>query len=376
MIHLTRNKRWSFVLLLAMSMLVMLMMSYFGLRLKGFRPKNNVQWSDSGAGLTFKRFAIAYSQSFFTPADNPSSSHLTIECALETRYTHPHPFSFVFVVHDGRDEHQLVMGQWRRTFIIMNGSDYSQDRGVPRITIELDENVGKLQLVTIVSDASGTAVYLDGKLKNQKPAFVLKYPEKADQARLVVGNNLYGDRPWTGKLGGLAFYDRALDKGVIQQHYHAWHNGRDFKKFQSDAPKLLYTFDEGAGNWVHNRTGAGSDLQVPTRMKPLKISVLSWPKFEVHAIDSLIKDVIVNLIGFIPLGFILVTTLSRLDGFGNRTLWVTVVVFSFGFSLLFETVQVWIPSRNSSALDLILNTVGSGIGVVFFNMVRGRVGIK
>lgn len=350
----------------------MLMMSYFGLRLKGFRLKNNVQWSHSGVGLTFKRFAIAYSQRFFASTYNPERNHLTIECALEPLFSYPHPFSFLLVVHDGQDERQLVVGQWRRTLIVMNGSDYRQERGVPRIMIELDENVGRLHLVTIVSDESGTAVYLDGQLKNRNNALVLRYPAKVSQTRLVVGNNLYGDRPWTGKLGGLAFYDRALNKEVVQQHCQAWYNGSDFKNFLPDAPKLLYAFDEGEGNWVHNRVGGGSDLQVPTRMKPLKISVLSWPKFEAHAIHSLIKDVTINLIGFIPLGIILMATLSKLERVGNRTLWVTVVIFSFCFSLLFEIIQGWMPSRTSSALDLILNTVGSGTGVIVFNVFRGR----
>lgn len=374
MIRIARDRRRSFFLLLLMTVIVMVMMSYFGFRLKGFRPKNHVQWSDSGVGLTFKRFAMIHTKSFFSSADRFSGNRLTIECAVEPEFSKYSGFRFLLLLHDGRDERQLVVGQWRSSLYIMNGDDYSYQRKLPRISVQLDDKAQRAQLVTIVSSASGTAVYLDGHLKKRKTALVLKLPDRVEQTRLVVGNNLRGNRPWTGKILGLALYDRVIEEEKVLKHFQTWYRGNNFNAFKPDAPQLLYAFDEGKGHTVYNRIGPGLDLMVPVRLKALKKNVLSWPKVSKSTLHNLIKDAVVNLLGFIPLGLVLAATLSRLQGVGGRTIWAVVLLSSFCFSLIIEMVQIFMPSRDSSILDLILNTFGGWLGVVLFNICRRWVG--
>jgi VanZ family protein len=41
-----------------------------------------------------------------------------------------------------------------------------------------------------------------------------------------------------------------------------------------------------------------------------------------------------------------------------------------------ETAQAWIPSRDSSILDLILNTLGGGMGGLILLWVQKRAGGK
>lgn len=376
MIRIARNRRRSFVLLLVMTVIVMVMMSYFGFRLKGFRPKNHVKWSDAGVGLTFKRFAIAHTKDFFSSVARLSGSCLTIECAVEPEFSKRSGFRFLLLFHDGRDEHQLVVGQWRSSIFIMNGDDYSYQRKIPRISVQLDDKAHRAQLMTIVSSASGTAVYLDGHLKKRKSGLVLKLPDKVEQTRLVVGNNLRGNLPWNGKISGLALYDRAIEEEKILKHYQTWYRGNSFNSFKPDAPQLLYAFDEGKGNIVHNRIGPGLDLMVPEKMQALRKSVLSWPQINKTTMQNVIRDVVVNLLGFIPLGLVLTATLNRLEGVGGRTIWAAVLLYSFCFSLIIEIVQIWMPSRDSSILDLILNTFGGWLGVVLYNICRRWVGTR
>jgi hypothetical protein len=200
----------------------------------------------------------------------------------------------------------------------------------------------------------------------------LRYPNKADPVRLMVGNSPSGNHPWAGAMYGLAFYDRYFDDAAVKRHYQIWHVGHDFNVFKGDGPRLLYAFDEGKGQVVHNKAGGGSDLTIPEHMMVLQKKVLSWPQLSSLTRASMVLDVAQNLVGFVPpLGFILMWLLSCIEGLslGSRRLIVVLIAFVFSFSI--EIAQVWIPSRDSSILDLILNTLGGYLGVVLFAKVHG-----
>lgn len=372
---LARDKRQSFFLLSAVTVLVILGMLYFGVRLKGFRSENNVQWSDMGNGLAFSRSALAHTDGFFTPAVDNVKGRLTIELAIEPQFFQYKYFKFLLSVHSGEDAHQLVIGQWRSSLVIMNGNDYSNRLRTPKIYLQLDKSAKTPQLVTLVSNNLGTRIFIDGALKKHNKRLFLRYPIKTAQSKLVVGNGVSGNNPWDGTFFGVALYDDDLGDAVVQNHYQVWRAGHDFNRFASESPRLLYAFDEGKGEVVHNLMGDELDLMVPNRMKALETRVLSWPAAADLLRIGLLKDYFVNLIGFMPLGFFLFATLCRLEVVGGRASWVITVLFAFCFSLLIESAQAWIPSRDSSMLDLILNNMGSWSGIVLFNMVKTKVGV-
>ncbi len=346
------------------TLLVMVMMSYFGFRLEGFRFQNQVQWFPSGNGLQFGRYAVAYTQGFFSDGGDGVS----IEFAIESMRNDMPGFQILLMIHDGDDGDQLIIGQWRSTLIVMNGNDYSNKRRLPRIAIPLNQTTQGLQLVSIVSNSSKTMAYLDGDLKVEKRGLVLKYPSSADQARLVVANNLKGSQSWIGKIAGLALYDHALDHGCIKRHHRAWSDGHDFSVFKPDAPKLLYAFDQKHSNRVNDLMGTDIDLMIPKWFNVLDKCLLSYPKLQSIQTSSFIKDIALNLIGFIPFGILFAATLTQMDRLGAKMIWFSAVLVSFGFSLTIEVVQAWLPSRDSSVLDLILNSLGGLIGALFYTI--------
>ncbi len=379
LIKLPPDRKAGFIALLSLAFLVMSVMLYFGVRLKGYRPVNRVHWASAGPGITFEPYGLAYTEYFFIPsAEVPEPSNLTIELAIKPDFLKYSSLRFLVMIHDGQDKSQLFIGQWGSSLMIMNGNDYSNRRRLPKIYLQLDENVEKARLVSIVSTEEGTRVYLDGVLKKKKSALVLRYPNKIEQTRMVVGNNLGGNQPWKGTIAGLAFYDRALEQALIESHYRSWQSNGTFNGFKDAAPKLLYTFDQGSGESVRNKMGDGPVLMVPARMEILQKKVLSWPKFYGVAGTNLIGDVLLNLIGFIPLGFILIALYGRIESFSHRYGRLIVVLFAFAFSLSIEITQVWIPSRDSSLLDLFLNTIGGYLGVLLYGRLketRGKVKI-
>lgn len=363
------NRSW-FYLLLVLTALVLIVMAYFGIRLRGFRPSNNVQWSASGIGLTFEDSSQAYTESFFTGSGSGSRIGLTLELAFQPRYFRKSSIGMLMMVNDGDTDSQLVICQWRSSLIIMNGDDYSNRRRIPKIYFELDPNRDEPHLITIVSNTTGTRLFLDGALKKSSKDLVLRYPDGTAQARLVLANSVTGRNAWAGTMMGLAFYDHELENDVIVRHFQMWRTKRNFSAFVLHWPRLLYAFDEGQGKRVYNKLGDGLDLIVPAWRKVLHTKALSWPQWEDLGGQGRINDILINFAGFMPLGFLLIAALSRLEGLRVRQALLIALLGSFLFSLGIEIVQVWIPSRYSSMLDLILNTLGGGFGALLFPMIR------
>lgn len=373
MIYLSREKRPSFFILWVIIGIVVTGMLYFGIRLKGFTPDNNLLWHSEG-GLAFKRFAVAYTDSFFSdPQEDSEAQRLTIEMVLHPELSkHPESIKFILLIHAGEDQEQLVIGQWRTVLMIMNGNDYSNSRRTPKIYMELNQYESTSHLFTIVSNGDGTKVFVDGKLMNNNPALVLKYPNDGELARMIIGNSLSGKRPWTGTMIGLALYDHDLADEDVKQHYRKWAQNQDVNAFRPEKPQLLYAFHKGKGKTVENRIGNGLDLIVPDKMTILQRKLLTWPKFTRLGLKSISTDILVNVAGFMPLGFILFAAMVLLDGIGDRTGMFITIMIAFLFSLTIEIAQAWIPSRDSSILDLTLNTLGSGAGALLFYLTGRR----
>lgn len=74
------------------------------------------------------------------------------------------------------------------------------------------------------------------------------------------------------------------------------------------------------------------------------------------------KNVAVNLIGFVPLGFCFSVYFSSV----RNTSPVALLTIALGFvvSLTIEILQAFLPTRDSGMTDLITNTLGTGVGVL------------
>jgi hypothetical protein len=77
--------------------------------------------------------------------------------------------------------------------------------------------------------------------------------------------------------------------------------------------------------------------------------------------DSSAGDVVRNIILFIPLGVLIGLWLGRRLGQGP---WRAILVLA-AISVSFETLQLFIPVRSPSIDDVIANTVGGALGVLF-----------
>jgi hypothetical protein len=71
------------------------------------------------------------------------------------------------------------------------------------------------------------------------------------------------------------------------------------------------------------------------------------------------RDMLLNLLGFMPFGALLMLL------YGRRLSIPQVIAYGALLSLSIELLQVGIPRRHPSLMDLILNTVGTGLGAYF-----------
>ncbi len=340
---------------------------FFGLRPKDFNFSNSASRVEDQAGIRFSKYGIAYTSPIeeFRTQDRFGEKGFSVEFAIKPSSAQE-GFNFILALHGGEDENQLLVGQWRSWIIVMNGDDYDHKRRVKRISVDSASRSPAIQFITLTTGKDGTKVYIDGQFVRAEKDLALRIP-RGDNVRLILGNSAYGRHPWQGEIYGLALYRHTLTARDAALHFDRWSKDQNFTFAGKDKPFVLYLFDEKEGKRALDRAGGAHHLAIPARMRILERKILTppWHGFEFDR--SLIQDIIVNLVGFIPLGFILVATFVMA---GSKHSILITVVLCFTLSLTIEIIQAWMPSRDSDLLDVTLNTLGALLGVKIYFLFR------
>lgn len=338
-----------------------------GLNPQDYRFRNETEWIAGGPGLRFGRYGAAVTESRLTKeaSERLARTGFTLELALE-RGRHASPgFGFIAVFHNGDDDSQLLVGQWRETIIVMNGDDYDYSRKKPRIAVDLSKYPERKIMLAVTTREGGTELYVDGKLVKTQARLHLRLPAGG---RWILGNSAYGINGWRGGILGFAFFDRVLSGEEIERHHELWTAGERSAFAANAEPSQLYLFDEKDGRIVRDQSEKNrADLRIPRgtwierELLGLRLQQLSWNRPDV-------KDYLLNLIGFMPFGLLSALTGIKL-GLRTGVAVVSAVVLGLVFSFGIEYAQSWMPSRSSSALDLLLNTTGTLLGALTYLMI-------
>lgn len=361
--------------LIGINLALVLMALFFGLRARGFSSANQVAWHPDRAGLHFGRYGMAYCRQAFDLASDPASSagtELSLELAVRSAALKHDRFQILLMLHGGRDEDQLVIGQWRSSVVVMHGNDYSGRRGRRRLGAAEALPAGVERLITVVSNERGTRIFIDGRPAAHTSSLTLQIPNRRGPATLVVGNSVYARHYWNGDLYGLAIYTHALTPAAVRTQFERWKKARDFSMAVPANPEMLYLFDDRPGHKALNRMGDSRYLVIPADVQILKKEVLGLPWDNVRWGRPFWIDVAVNLLGFIPLGFFLSALREDFCGSFSKRNFLACIGLCFMLSLGIELAQAWIPSRSSQMLDLALNTMGGAIGVALQHLFGRR----
>jgi hypothetical protein len=258
-----------------------------------------------------------------------------------------------FSARESREHFQFVQ---RDDGLILTGKILSEKnpRKIAWVDIEHSIQPDKLTLVTITS-GQRIAIYIEDALVVTRG---LRFIRSNFMGHLVLGTSPTFDEGWTGELRGLAFYDQELTQEQVARHYRAWKNGQ---------PELsqaihFYRFDERAGDVIHDAGSAAIDLHIPTRYTIVQSDFLDSPWHGFRNNWGYWKDVLVNIAGFVPFGFLFAVYFSSVKTVTHPRL--AAVLFGTAVTLFIEITQAWLPTRDSSMTDVLTNILGTALGAV------------
>jgi VanZ like family/Concanavalin A-like lectin/glucanases superfamily len=341
-------------LLAAICVVLLCVVLYAGLKPFGI-PANEVTWVSNANAIRFGRSGTILSSASFPPTGS-SNDERSLEIWMQPALARDSNTFAAF--YDPAKPRQLWLRQSERDLELrIESSAAWRHETTAKTYVDNAFRNRANGFWTITSGSMGTTIYRDGaKVKESRKLLISK---DEFSGRLVIGGSPIFNDSWSGVLRGIAIYDHALTAAQIERHYRTWTKETRPKLAADDACVALYLFDERSGPVIHNKIGSGNDLYIPEKYLVLNQTVLDpiWRAFRWSM--GFWTDAFVNLGGFIPVGFFFCAYLSA-AGFGQPAL---AASFAGGaISTFIELVQCYLPTRDSSMSDLILNTAGSVIG--------------
>lgn len=324
-------------------------------------PLNEVTWLGDENGLRFGRHGTILSSGPFTlsgPQDQTSAAlEMWIQPSAENERT-------LLAFSTPEHPRQFLIRRYRSGIVLR--SEFldrpDQNRAVEIYVADVFQDRQPI-LLTVTSGSGRTAIYTNGALLNISSYF--HFSAKHFNGRMVFGTSPVDSDAWPGLLRGLAFYTQDLTAAQVSRHFETWSTKGRPDLSQNEQVLALYLFDEHRGSIVHNRSGPGVDLFIPERYMIVYEKLLEplWEEFR-PATWSYWKNVLINIGGFIPLGFFFCAYLTVTSQTSRPA--IATIILGAAVSLTIEVLQSFLPTRDSGMTDLITNTLGTGLGVILY----------
>ncbi|HYA13984.1 MAG TPA: VanZ family protein [Syntrophales bacterium] len=339
-----------------------------------FRPANKVAWLGDRNGVKFYGYATITGSNAWNkePAslfpDKAISLELWLHPLMETS-----GLPRILTLYDGKTPDIVLVGQWMSHLAVRSRKDdtYTHKLGKSYKEIGITKALQKDRdvFITITSGKEGSTIYINGKLAGYYPRHQLLSGYNGEPVRLVLGNLTTGESCWTGYLTGLAIYNRALTAKQVLNSYQKWIQ-KGAPSAEGDDCVALYLFNERKGQVIRNHLNPDNQLAMPEIFKPVKFTVLDipWSHDDFKWNRSFFQDVTINIVGFIPFGFFCAALLIKTHRFKTFALYIITVLLGFGLSLAIEMLQVYLPTRDSSLIDVICNVLGTIMGLLLYQI--------
>jgi VanZ family protein len=325
-------------------------------------PRNAVSWLGTGDGLLFGKHGSIVSASPFKAGAAPGDNSCSLQIWLEPNRIDSRAGGMILAFYSPeRQVAPFALRQWRSGLVLEHES---QSIFGKKTEVYLGDVLSgqKPVLVTITSGEAGTATYADGRLVKRVANFAVSNQDLTGE--FVIGNPPTTAYSWSGQLKGLAIYNRELSVAELAQSSVDWTKGSYHDSAKDGGVVARYLFDEENGNVVRNQVDASTNLLIPERFFVLHQEFLERPWDEYRSGWRYWKNIAVNVVGFIPLGFFFYAYFSQV----RKCEYPAVVTIALGFavSLTIEVLQAFLPTRDSGMTDLITNTFGTALGVMAF----------
>jgi len=322
-------------------------------------PRNQVSWL-SGGGIRFGEHGTVISHVPIFPSARLTQQAWTIEIWLQPE--NPWASDTILAFYNPAQQRGLSLCQ-SDTDLVLESKPWKkvEDEDHPAAPAFLARAVLRPHgpsFLTLASGPAGTRLYVDGSLAQVARRFRLSSDDFSGQ--LVVADSPVDNDSWSGDLRGLAFYSRDLSADEVARHYASWTGTGRPAVTQEDKRVAVYLFDEGSGDVIHNQVYSDADLYIPDRYLEVHQSFLKRPWDEYYPGWGYWKNVLINVAGFVPLGFVLCGYMALSLRVQRAAL---LAILAGGLlSLTVETIQAFLPTRDSGMTDIITNTLGTALG--------------
>jgi VanZ family protein len=320
-----------------------------------FFPKNNFRWLPDQEALRFGRYGIAYSSNPIAVPGETLDFRKSIIFELKIRPLGEPGNSIprILSICDDHFRELFFVGQWKSHLIIRlvkvqepsSGSYW--ETGVDNLLRKNEPLMLKIR-----SENSGLSVFANGKLVLFQEGFSLsRLSALRTSALLLLGNSPTGESPWRGDLLGISIHQ----------------DGSRTEKSLGDVMIFRQSKNE-SGVLLQKQGEPPLDFFIPSTYSPLKKTFL-FPPWKVTSFNRPFwKDVIVNILGFIPFGFAFYAWRRETATGKDFSIVLFAVLFGTGISFAIELLQAFLPSRDSSLTDVVSNTFGTYLGALLFRL--------
>lgn len=320
-----------------------------------FLQSNQVAWEPAG-GLKFTPPSTAYTAA--PPAKLAGLREWTILMDITTLPPLRQGRIFSYSLDERRCN--LNVDQAFDDIVLrMRTSDEQRPREI-RVEKVFEQSSERRFILAIVYDSHDLSVYVDGDRKTRQRIGAMDRQAWNSTYPLLLGSHADGKLGWKGIFYQLAVLDRATTFEELK-HPHVL--------FQDTTAVLRYIFDGRNGTTVVDRSGnSPATLMWPSAFAPYRLTVLQSPRdYWPDPRRLFVKDVFANIVLYLPVGY-LMSAFARQRY--TATFALAMPVFGGALiSLVIEMLQAYLPTRYSSSMDVIMNSLGAGIGV--FAQYRG-----
>jgi len=320
-------------------------------------PQNEVGWLQDEDGLRLCKQGTIFSVAQFHGEAGAENKPFSLEFWMVPWRNEGSTVMFAFYTRENPE--QFVVWQDGLGVSITHATGQREENSPQPLVAGKVIAQDQRTLVTVTAGPKATTLYVNGQAQSSSQSFGLS--RKNLTGKFVIGTSpLESSRSWCGVLRGIAIYKNELTAQEVAGHYKAWLLNRAEDTIDKRSIIALYLFRERSGSLVRNEIQPGVNLYIPKYYTIWRKSFLSPPWKEFRPEWTYVRDVILNVLGFMPLGLILYPyfLLAR----ASRRPLLMCCLTGAGLSLIIEILQSFLPMRGSGWTDVITNSAGTALG--------------
>jgi len=298
-----------------------------------------------------------------------SGTGLTVEVWIETKNVSQKGPARIVSYSLNKALRNFTLGQDKQDLEFRLRSKQNDLNGAhPSVRCKKLFQAGVAQHLAVTYDYAREKVFLDGQKVHEELLPGGDFSNWDASYPLMLGNEATGNRPWSGKIFLIAIYNRDLSAAEILHNFRAGRVFGDVSEMKTrrvmEGLVALFSFEATTGGLIRNWSALGPalNLEIVTEAQIWRGSFLARSGPLVPWGSGISDDVVINLLAFIPLGF-----LSFLALRGRFSSWfkcgLYVLAIGLSLSLFAESIQYFSPNRTSSVNDVINNGFGTALGV-------------